>query len=131
MRSDVRQRVERLRRKRFESVVRDAMRTLPAQVMAMLDNVAVVVEDEPRPGRYGDADDAVDLFGHYEGTPLTERSGAYGMQTPDRIVIFRKPLERAYPDSEDLRYEVRLTIIHEIAHHLGYDEVQVADRGWE
>lgn len=137
MRSDVRQRVERARRKRFESVVRDALRSLPAPVVAMLDNVAVVVEDEPRPGmhpvegRPDDQDDQNDLFGYYEGTPLTDRTSAYGLQTPDRIVIFRKPLERAFPEPATLRDEVKLTIIHELAHHVGYDEDEISARGWE
>ncbi|CAA9565809.1 MAG: hypothetical protein AVDCRST_MAG70-2029 [uncultured Thermomicrobiales bacterium] len=53
------------------------------------------------------------------------------MQTPDRIVIFRKPLERAFPDPATLRDEVMVTIIHELAHHVGYDEAGIAARGWE
>ncbi len=134
MRSDVLQRVERVRRKRFESVVRDALRSLPAPVVAMLDNVAIVVEDEPRPEQHpieGHADDDGDVFGYYEGTPLTDRTSAYGLQTPDRIVIFRKPLERAFPQPDTLRDEVKLTIIHELAHHVGYDEDEISARGWE
>ncbi|MEJ7761533.1 MAG: metallopeptidase family protein [Thermomicrobiales bacterium] len=100
----------------------------------MLDNVAVVVEDEPRAGQHhadGDPDDGGDLFGYYEGTPLTDRTSSYGLQTPDRIVIFRKPLERAFPEQAMLRDEVMLTIIHELAHHVGYDEAGIAARGWE
>jgi predicted Zn-dependent protease with MMP-like domain len=127
-------RVEQARRRRFERLVARALDALPPAVAAMLDNVEVVVEDEPTPeqvgrrlGAAGDADDT--LFGLYEGVPLIERGSGYTLVLPDKITIFRGPLERAYRSPQAVAREVRVTVMHELAHHLGFDEDGVAGMG--
>lgn len=106
------------------------MRSLPASIRQRLNNVDVVVEDEPtEEQRWGHGDEDDELFGLYEGTPLSERDGSYTMVVPDRIVIFRGPLERAFTDPNEMKEEVRITVLHELAHHLGFDEDRIADLG--
>ena len=86
-------------------------------------NVVVLVEDEPP------ADDP-DLLGLYDGVALTERYGDYGMELPDRIFIYRGPLSRMCEDAEDLEEEVRITVVHEVAHHFGIDDDRLHDLGY-
>jgi predicted Zn-dependent protease with MMP-like domain len=121
---------EKARRARFRKLVEQAVRGLPSTIRSQLDNVEIVVEDEPSPhqieSREGDADD---LFGLYEGIPLAQRDGSYTMVVPDRIVVFRGPLERAFSDPNEIAEEVRITVLHELAHHFGFDEDQIADLG--
>lgn len=118
---------ERARRLRFERLVNQVFRTLPGRILDELDNVALVVEDEPS-GRHLDGEDG-ELFGLYLGTPLSERGGWYTLAVPDVITLFRGPLERAFPDPCELKAEVRITLLHEIAHHLGIDEEDVTELG--
>jgi predicted Zn-dependent protease with MMP-like domain len=115
-------RVERLRRRRFETLVARALDALPPHIVAMLDNVEIVVEDEPTPEQRGQngGDDA--LFGLYEGIPLAARDSGYAMTLPDRIIIFRRPLERACRSPAEIAREVRITVLHELGPHLGFDE---------
>lgn len=106
------------------------MRSLPIVIRGRLDNVEIVVEDEPTEEQLcARGEDGDELFGLYEGTPLSERGGSYTMVVPDRIVIFRGPLERAFADPDEIREEVRITVLHELAHHLGFDEDRIADLG--
>jgi predicted Zn-dependent protease with MMP-like domain len=107
----------------------------------MLDNVEVVVEDEPTPEQIAadrlrgraeaatDGDDAT-LFGLYEGVPLTERGQGYSMVLPDKITIFRGPIERTCRSRQELMREVRVTVVHELGHHLGLDEDRLEELGW-
>ncbi|MFM8595125.1 MAG: metallopeptidase family protein [Chloroflexota bacterium] len=96
----------------------------------MLDNVEIVVEDEPSPHHLAQwADSADDLFGLYEGVPQTERDSSYGMVLPDKITIFRGPLERAFRTPQAIAREVRITVAHELGHHVGLDEERLADLG--
>jgi predicted Zn-dependent protease with MMP-like domain len=107
----------------------------------MLDNVQVIVEDEPtdeqltRGGRDSDdPDGAADrdgetLFGLYEGVPRTLRGADYHLVPPDRITIFRGPLERACASPQAIAREVRVTVMHELGHHLGFEEERLADLG--
>jgi predicted Zn-dependent protease with MMP-like domain len=118
---------ERARRLRFERLVNQVFRGLPDRIHDELDNVALVVEDEPS-GRHLDREDD-ELFGLYLGTPLSERGGWYTMAVPDVITLFRGPLERAFPDPAELKSQVRITLLHEIAHHLGIDEEDVTKLG--
>ncbi len=107
----------------FEDQVRAALDLLPPELAAALENIAVVVEDE-------NPNDP-DLFGLYEGIPLPERgSGGFG-QLPDRIAIYRKPLEEEFPDPAELRDEIRITVLHELAHYFGFDEDRIAELGYE
>jgi predicted Zn-dependent protease with MMP-like domain len=107
----------------FEDEVQAALDSLPPKLAAALDNVAIVIEDE-------NPEDP-DIFGLYEGIPLTERgSGDFG-QLPDRIAIYRRPLEQDFEDSAELREEIRITVLHELAHYFGFDEDRIAELGYD
>ncbi|MDR7414936.1 MAG: metallopeptidase family protein [Armatimonadota bacterium] len=118
-------------RKRFERLVEEALRTLPPEFRGALENVHVVVEDEPTPDqltsvglRPGDW-----LFGLYEGTPLPER-GLEPPLLPDRITVFMRPLLEACASEEELREEIRRTVLHELAHYFGLDEDRLEELGY-
>ena len=128
MRDSPQSRVLRARRRRFERLVARALDELPAAVTAMLDNVDVVVEDEPTIEQVGRSDGET-LFGLYEGVPLTERSSSYSMVLPDKITIFRGPLERICTSPSAITREVRITVIHELGHHLGFEEDRLDELG--
>lgn len=102
-------------RSRFEELVGDAMDTVPAELMEMLNNVVVLVEDDPPP-------DGPVLLGLYEGIPLTERTSAYAAVLPDRITIFRRPILAVSGSAADVVREVRHTVVHELAHHFGISD---------
>jgi predicted Zn-dependent protease with MMP-like domain len=97
---------------------------------AALDEVAIVIDDEPSPEqlRHGDSDGDDTLYGLYEGVARTEY-GADWIQIPNRITLFRLPLEADFADPDDLADEVRITVIHELAHHLGIDDERLHDLG--
>ncbi len=97
----------------FDDHVRAALDSLPPELAHALRNVAVVVEDE-------NPEDP-DLFGLYEGVPLPERGDEAG-SLPDRIAIYRRPLEDEFPDPRDLEREIRVTVLHELGHYFGLDE---------
>jgi predicted Zn-dependent protease with MMP-like domain len=121
---------EKARRARFRKLVEQAVRGLPSTIRARCDNLDIVVEDEPSPHQIDWRERDVDeLFGLYEGTPLSQRDSSYTMVVPDRIVIFRGPLERAFDDPKEIAEEVRITVLHELAHHFGFDEDRIADLG--
>ena len=105
----------------FDDHVRAALDELPPDLAAALKNVAVVVEDE-------NPDDP-DLFGLYHGVPLPERGDMAGMP-PDTISIYRIPLEESFPDPTELQEEIRITVLHELAHYFGLDEDRIADLGY-
>jgi predicted Zn-dependent protease with MMP-like domain len=107
----------------FEEHVRMALDSLPPELARALDNVAVVVEAEHP--------DDPDLFGLYEGVPLPERSSADSGRLPDRIAIYRVPLEETFSDPAELEREIRITVLHELAHYFGFDEERLADLGYE
>jgi predicted Zn-dependent protease with MMP-like domain len=106
----------------FEETVGEALDSLPPEIAGALRNVAVVVEEE-------NADDP-DLYGLYEGTPLPDRGDMAGA-LPDRIAIYRRPLEADFRDPKELRQEIRLTVLHELGHHFGLDEGRLAELGYE
>ena len=120
---------ERLRKRQFERMVRKAIDSLPPVIHSMMENVEIVIEDEPTEEQRNGAEDGP--FGLYEGIPLTERTSSYGLILPDKISIFRGPLERAAATPSDLYAEVQATVIHEVAHHFGMDEAKIADLGYE
>jgi predicted Zn-dependent protease with MMP-like domain len=107
---------------RFDEHVRRALDSLPPQLAGALKNLAVVVEDE-------NPEDP-DLFGLYEGIPLPER-GDWAGSLPDRIAIYRLPLEESFPDPAELEEEIRITVLHELAHYFGLDEDRLAELGYE
>jgi predicted Zn-dependent protease with MMP-like domain len=124
-------RIQRVRRRTFEHLVRRALWTLPESIQQLLDNVAIVVEDEPRTDQLEQSDEPKTLFGLYEGRPLTDRGSDYNMVLPDVITIFRCPLEEAFPNKAELTRQVQITVIHEIAHHFGIEEDRLEELGWE
>lgn len=118
----------------FELAVRDALDEVPQELLAMLDNVAFFVEDEPGPEHSDSglsAQDNAELLGIYLGIPLTERDGGWAAGAlPDRIVLFRGPLTRMCETLDELREEIAITIVHEAGHHVGIDEERLHDLGW-
>ena len=111
----------------FDQIVEQAFRRIPARFRRRMQNVAVVVEEEPSPLQLqrGSAPYASTLLGLYEGRPLAYRSVSEGFQLPDRITIFQGPHERMARNREDLERLVEQTLWHEIAHHFGMNEREV------
>ena len=113
----------------FYELVEGALEGLPSELSQLLDNVAIVVDDWPDYSTplVSEEDDV--MYGLYEGVPLTERGAGYYGFLPDKITIFRGPLERDFP-REDLEEQVRITVVHEIAHHFGFNEDRLRELGW-
>lgn len=108
--------------KRFEELVAEALDGLPGWVRARLDNVEVVIEDDPLPGQH--------LLGLYEGVPLTDRGMGYTWALPDRITLFRMPIQRHAGRGEDaVRRVVADTVVHEVAHHFGITDERLNQLG--
>ena len=104
----------------FEDSVEEALESLPDDLREAMSNIAIVVEDEPPDGE--------PLLGLYQGIPLTERSSAYSGTPPDKISIYRGPLERYYGhDPELLRDQIRRVVLHEIAHHFGISDERLEE----
>ncbi|MGO4782555.1 metallopeptidase family protein [Cryobacterium sp. W22_MBD10_FK3] len=107
----------------FERLVIDQLDLLPDDMVDGLDNVIFVVEDRPEDG-------TLDTLGLYDGVALTER-GQYGFgEMPDRIILFREPLLAMSSDLDELRDEVHVTLVHEIAHFYGIDDDRLHELGW-
>jgi predicted Zn-dependent protease with MMP-like domain len=109
----------------FEELVAQALDAVPPALAALMDNVAVFIDEE------SPADDP-DLLGLYEGVPLTERGASYsGFDgLPDRIMIFRNPILRMCTSEQEVIDEVLVTVVHEIAHHFGIDDDRLHELGW-
>ena len=104
----------------FERSVREALDALPGDLRAEMSNVEVVVEQEPADGR--------PLLGLYQGVPLTRRGTGYSGVLPDKITIYRGPLERHYGyDRELLRHQIRRVVLHEVAHHFGISDERLVE----
>lgn len=111
-------------REDFEDAVRDALDSLPQDILAMLDNVVVLVED--------DAPDGEDLLGLYEGVALTERDSWWAAGAlPDRVTIFRNPTLAMCESVDEVVDEVAVTVVHELAHHVGIDDERLRELGWD
>ena len=105
---------------RFAEYARDALAALPAKLRAEMSNVEIVVEQEPPGGQ--------PLLGLYQGIPLTRRGSYYAGALPDKITIYRGPLERrSLGDPERLRREIRRVVLHEIAHHFGISDERLVE----
>ena len=107
----------------FEELVGQALDGIPDDLMALLDNVALLIEDEAPTG-------GPELLGLYEGTPLTERGNWYAGALPDRITLFKGPIERYCRTFDEVVHEVRVTAVHEIAHHFGIGDDRLHELGW-
>jgi predicted Zn-dependent protease with MMP-like domain len=121
----------RLTEHEFEQLVVDVLDSLPESLLNVIDNVDVVIE--PRPTReqlnrmgitHGN------LFGLYEGIPLTMRDSGYSIVAPDKITIFQRVIENACSNKEEIADQVRTTVIHEVAHHFGIGEEKLDELGW-
>ena len=108
----------------FERLVVDELDALPDEMVEGLDNVVFVTEGRPEDG-------SMDLLGIYEGVALTER-GQYGFgELPDRIVLYREPLLAICDDIEELKDQIHVTLVHEIAHYYGIDDEHLHELGWD
>jgi predicted Zn-dependent protease with MMP-like domain len=109
----------------FEEAVGEALDLIPDELSRLMSNVAILVDDEPPA-------DEPDLLGLYEGVPLTERDGWWDAGSlPDRITIFKGPLTRLCDTREDLRDEIAVTVVHEVAHHFGISDDRLHELGWD
>ena len=107
----------------FEKLVVDELDLLPDEMVDGLENVVFVTEDRPE-------DDSLDLLGLYDGVDLTRR-GNYGFgELPDRIILYREPLLAVSSDFEELKDQIHVTLVHEIAHFYGIDDNELHDLGW-
>jgi len=124
-----------MQRKKFLKLVVEAVSGLPEEFRELMENVDIVVEDWPSREQLElvELDDRYELFGLYEGTPLTERNQYYNLVLPDKITIFQKPLEAQYTDDAELKLEIARTVKHEIAHFFGLDEdvMDEIERGYD
>jgi predicted Zn-dependent protease with MMP-like domain len=116
-------------REHFEQLVADALDSLPDDIAARMENVQVVVEDEPPAEVRAGVGRGNDVLGYYHGVPLTQR-GYYNNVMPDRISIYRGPITRAARTPSGIKEQVRRTVIHEIAHHFGIDDDRLRELGW-
>lgn len=110
-----------------------ALETIPEPIRARMDNIDVVIDDAPSDDQLAALDLEPDelLFGLYEGTPLIERGITADPLMPDKITIFRRAFEAACDTEEEITEEVRRTVVHEVAHHFGFDEDKLADLGYD
>ncbi|WP_248959822.1 metallopeptidase family protein [Sphaerisporangium perillae] len=108
-------------RKKFEELVAEALDTIPPELAQVMENVVmVVVDDPPEPG----------LLGLYTGIPLTERGDWYAGVLPDRIEIYRNSICEICETEDEVVEEVQITVVHEIAHHFGIDDDRLHELGW-
>jgi len=104
----------------FEALVADALATIPDELRAGMENVAIIIDNESPPGS---------LYGLYEGVPLTKRGG-YAGASPDRITLFLATICRSVSTTDDLARRVRVTLLHEVGHHFGIGEARLKELGW-
>ena len=117
----------------FEQLVVDVLDSLPETFLKFLDNNNVDVVIEPRPTQRQLDELGItsgSLFGLYEGIPLTERDSAYNIVSPDKITIFKEVIEGACTSKQEIAEQVRITVIHEVAHYFGIDEDKLDELGW-
>jgi predicted Zn-dependent protease with MMP-like domain len=114
----------------FERLVDRALSSIPMPYREALAEVAIVIEDDPTPEqlRENDLEPWDTMYGLYEGVPRTDY-GADWVSVPNRISLYRRPLEEDFPDPDELEAEVRMTVLHELAHHLGIDDDRLEELG--
>ena len=110
-------------RSRVEELVGEALDEVPEELLKVMNNVVILVEDDPPPGE-------TELLGLYEGHALTDRGWDYSGVLPDRIFIYRNPILRICDSDADVVEEVAVTVVHEIAHHFGIDDDRLHALGW-
>jgi len=116
----------------FAALVEEALADLPEEILQHLNNVAITIADWPSPAELQRAGVRYprQLFGLYEGIPLTERGGHYNLVAPDRITLYRGALLAAFGRPTALRQQIRRTVAHEIAHHFGINEARIRELGY-
>jgi predicted Zn-dependent protease with MMP-like domain len=114
----------------FDELVQRALDTIPQPFARALDEVAIVIDDEPSPRQLRESGlgPDEDLYGLYEGIPRTEYAADWAF-VPNKITLFQVPLLEDFPDPAELEHEVWVTVVHELAHHLGIDESRLHDLG--
>ena len=117
-------------RAEFERLVRDALAQIPGEIRARLENVDLVVEDQPTKDQLlgSGIEEGNYLLGLYEGIPLTDRYG-YNMVLPDKITLFQNAIESICSNEDEIINEVRETVAHEVAHHFGIDDEALEEMG--
>lgn len=115
-------------RKTFERLVEEAVALLPRRFRKKIENLYIVVEDWPTPEDLESVDlsNPYDLLGLYHGIPLDERGMGYGNVLPDRVSIYQRPIEAICETDEEIREEIRLTMIHELGHYFGLSDAEMA-----
>ena len=118
----------------YERLVQETVDGLPDDLRGRIQNLQIVIEDRPSREQMRDADirPPMTLFGLYQGVPITARGGWYGNVLPDKITLFRKPIEAHSRDWDDLVRIVRQTVLHEIGHYFGLNEdrLREIERNW-
>jgi predicted Zn-dependent protease with MMP-like domain len=116
-----------MERQRFEWLVARAVESLPEEFRSKLENIDVIVEEQPTPRQLSEAGlkHGETLLGLYQGVPLTRRGGHYGMVLPDKITIFQKPIEARCKDDAEVKAEIMRVVQHEIAHHFGIGDARL------
>ncbi len=113
-------RVVKLSREEFEKLVAKALDDIPVELQSAMENVVVLVDDVSPPGQ---------LFGLYQGVPLTKRA-RYSASMPDRITIFQQTICNVCQNTDDVERQVRKTVIHEVGHHFGISDARLRELGW-
>lgn len=116
-----------MNRDQFEHLVEEALRSLPEEYSGKLENMDIVIEEEPTQFQRKKLKlpPYITLFGLYEGVPKTRRSSGYTFVLPDKISIFQGPILRAFADPEEIKKQVRKTVLHEIGHYFGLDHEEL------
>jgi len=116
----------KINKKDFDKSVKEGIKAIPEKFLRKLDNVAIVIEDEPTPSQKKKLNirSSLTLLGLYEGVPKAKRGANYNAVLPDKITIFQKPIEEEARNEKDLKEIVKNTVWHEIAHHFGMSEIQ-------
>jgi predicted Zn-dependent protease with MMP-like domain len=119
-------------RARFERLVAEAVTLIPKRFRREMKNLALVVEDEPSEELLDEMEiePPDSLYGLYQGTPLPERSWAFGNALPDRITIYQRPIEEDCEDEDEVRAVIGETLIHEVGHYFGMSEDRLHELGW-
>lgn len=112
----------RMTPRRFAELVDDALDSIPAELMRLLDNVIVRIAERD--------DEDPDLLGLYDGVALTERTHDYTFAAPDTITVFREPILAMCADEDEVSREVAITVVHELGHHFGIDDDRLDELGW-
>ena len=118
-----------MKKERFEQLVAEAINLIPTRFRREMQNIAVVVEDEPAPALLEEMEiePPDSLYGLYQGTPLPERTWGYGNTLPDRVTLYQKPIEEDSEDEDDVRAVIGETLIHEIGHYFGLSEEEIEE----